>query len=178
MSFQEKAPSRRRHCQQPEHSVLGVGIGGGEKSNTKLVSRSIPSVPSRILDAPDDGRLLLESSWVIPTSLPLPWRRQSMECLPHRVNSVPLIPFQTPTLRRLRDCKKAAPILQLEHLMDQHSSGMCKECKQLRSMDGHTDRVGALAWNRHLLLRVVVATLSLSTTTFIARLLTFGGHTQ
>jgi cell division cycle protein 20 (cofactor of APC complex) len=53
MSFQEKAPSRRRHCQQPEHSV-GVGIGGGEKNPTrKLVSRSIPSVPSRILDAPD-----------------------------------------------------------------------------------------------------------------------------
>jgi cell division cycle 20, cofactor of APC complex len=128
-----------------------------KKANAKLVTRQISSAPSRVLDAPglmDDYYLNL-LSWSDSNVLAVAlqdtvylWNAQSGDIteLCHfdgdgansHISSVSWV--QQGGAHLAVGCSNGAT-----QLWDVHA------VKQLRSMDGHSDRVGALAWNRHML---------------------------
>ena len=157
MSFKEKAPVPKGDTVNNLNVLYTATASAAQKkSNTKLVSRQIPSAPSRILDAPDlmDDYYLNLLSWsdhnVLAVAL---------------ANTVYLWNAASGDIQELctfeggpgSHISSVAWVQQGgAHLAVGTSSGATqmwdvKAGKQLRSMDGHTDRVGALAWNRHIL---------------------------
>ena len=158
MSFKEKAPLPKGDTINNLNILYSAsGTATQKKTNAKLVTRQIPSAPSRVLDAPglmDDYYLNL-LSWSDTNVLAVAlqdtvylWNAQSGDIteLCHfdgdgassHISSVSWV--QEGGAHLAVGTSNGAT-----QLWDVHAT------KQLRSMDGHTDRVGALAWNRHIL---------------------------
>ena len=157
MSFKEKAPLPKGDTVNNLNILYSAsGTATQKKTNTKLASRQIPSVPSRILDAPDlmDDYYLNLLSWSDTNILAVAlantvylWNAQSGEIQ------------ELCTFEGGADAHISSVAWVQEggaHLAVGTSNGETQlwdvqACKQLRSMDGHTDRIGAMAWNRHIL---------------------------
>ncbi|KAL7571279.1 hypothetical protein ACA910_008676 [Epithemia clementina (nom. ined.)] len=140
------------------YSAAAAGGGGGrKKSNAKLVTRQIPNTPSRVLDAPDlmDDYYLNLVSWSDTNILAVALAQ-----------TVYLWDAGSGNIEELCTFDQGGPNSHISsvqwvqeggaHLAIGVSSGMTQlwdvqQGKQLRGMDGHTDRVGALSWNRHIL---------------------------
>jgi len=186
MSFQEKAPVPKGDTVNNLNILYSASASASEKkSNTKLVSRQIPSAPSRILDAPDllDDYYLNLISWSDTNLLAVALAQ-----------TVYLWNAESGDIQELCtfDSGPNAHISSVSwvqeggaHLAIGTSNGATQlwdvnECKQLRSMDGHTDRVGALAWNRHVLTSGSRDTLVVNHDVRIARhnTATFSTHEQ
>ncbi|CAB9513400.1 cycle protein 20 homolog [Seminavis robusta] len=158
LSFAEKAPAPKGDTVNNLSVLYSASASATQKkASTKLVNRSIPSAPSRILDAPgmmDDYYLNL-LSWsdtnvlaVALTDTVYLWNASSGDIQ---------------ELCTIEGGGQDAHISSVQwvqqggaHLAVGTSTGMTQlwdvnECKQLRSMDGHSDRVGALNWNQHIL---------------------------
>jgi cell division cycle 20, cofactor of APC complex len=158
MAYKEKAPAPKGDTINNLNVLYSVAAATNKKmsSNTKLVSRQIPSAPSRILDAPDlmDDYYLNLVSWsdtnVVAVALG---------------QTVYLWNAGTGDIQELCTFEDGpnAHISSVQwvqqggaHVAVGVSNGMTQlwdvqQCKQLRGMDGHSDRIGALAWNRHIL---------------------------
>jgi len=160
LSFQDKAPEPKGDTVNNLAILYSASANAGasrKKASSKLVNRVIPSAPSRILDAPgmkDDYYLNL-LSWSDTNVLAV--------ALSETVYLWNATTGGIQELCTIEDAGQDAPITSVEwvqqggaHLAVGTSTGQTQlwdvnECKQLRSMDGHTDRVGALNWNRHIL---------------------------
>ena len=159
LSYQEKAPAPA----QDAISHLNVLYSASSQSRvpknsgTQLVSRHIPSAPSRILDAPDlldDYYLNLldwsDSNWLAialgPTVFLWNAGTGDIEELCTMDDDVPNAHISSVAWVQQGGT----------HIAVGTSNGFTQlwdvaAGKKLRSMGGHTDRVGAMAWNRHVL---------------------------
>lgn len=160
LSYQEKAPA-------PKGDTVGnlnvlysaaaaaAGPKGKTQASAKLVARHIPSAPSRILDAPElsDDYYLNLVSWN-----DLNWLAIALGKTVYLWNAGT---GAIEELCTLEDNTTVASVSWIQeggvHLAVGTSDGYTQlwdvnDGKKLRSMEGHTDRVGSLAWNRHLLL--------------------------
>jgi cell division cycle 20, cofactor of APC complex len=157
LSYTEKAPAPKGDTINNLNVLYSASLSAGQKKcSTKLVSRHIPSAPSRILDAPDllDDYYLNLVSWSDTNVLAVALGQ-----------TVYLWNATTSAINELctYDIGINAHISSVKwvreggtHLAVGVSSGATQlwdvhQCKQVRSMDGHTDRVGSLSWNRHIL---------------------------
>lgn len=155
LSFQDKAPVPKGDTVNNLNILYSASAGATQKKgSTKLVSRNISSAPARILDAPDmmDDYYLNLLSWSDTNVLAVALSQ-----------TVYLWNASTGGIQELCSVDEGSHISSVSwvqqggaHLAVGTSGGTTQlwdvaECKQLRSMDGHTDRVGALAWNRHIL---------------------------
>lgn len=156
LSFQDKAPAPKGDTVNNLNILYSASAGAAQrKGSTKLVSRTIPTAPARILDAPDmmDDYYLNLLSWSDTNVLAVALSQ-----------TVYLWDAASGDIQEL--CSIDGPGAHISsvswvqqggaHLAVGTSSGATQlwdvqACKQLRSMDGHRDRVGALAWNRHIL---------------------------
>jgi cell division cycle 20, cofactor of APC complex len=127
-----------------------------KKQNVKLVARQLPTRPTRVLDAPnllDDYYLNLvswsDTNWlaiVLGQTVYL-WNAGSGDI-------TELVSFDDDNLEQVTSVAwvQSGGV----HLAIGTSSGKTQlwdvaQGKKLRAMDGHSDRVGALAWNRHMI---------------------------
>lgn len=157
MSFKEKAPVPKGDTINNLNVLYSASASAKQKkSNSKLVSRHIPSTPSRVLDAPDlmDDYYLNLLSWSDTNILAVAL-----------MNTVYLWNAGTGDIQELctYDDGQGSHISSVAwvqeggaHLAVGTSGGKTQlwdvhACKQLRSMDGHSDRVSSMAWNRHIL---------------------------
>ena len=140
------------------YSAAAAASGASrKKANTQLVTRQIPNMPSRVLDAPDlmDDYYLNLVSWSDTNILAVALAQ-----------TVYLWDAGSGNIEELCTFDQGGPNSHISsvqwvqeggaHLAVGVSSGMTQlwdvqQGKQLRAMDGHTDRVGALSWNRHIL---------------------------
>lgn len=159
LTFKDKAPVPSGDIVNNLNILYSATAGAGSRakgSTTHLISRQIPSAPSRILDAPDllDDYYLNLLSWSDSNVLAVALSQ-----------TVYLWNAGTGDIQELCSVEGDADAhissvswvqeggthlaVGTSHgatqLWDVHAS------KQLRSMDGHSERVGALAWNRHIL---------------------------
>ena len=138
-------------------AAAAAAATGRKKSNTQLVTRQIPSAPTRVLDAPDlmDDFYLNLVSWSDTNLLAVALAQ-----------TVYLWDAGSGNIEELCTFDQGGPTSHISsvqwvqegsaHLAIGVSSGMTQlwdvqQGKQLRAMDGHTDRVGSLSWNRHIL---------------------------
>jgi len=157
MSFKEKAPVPNGDTVNNLNVLYSAsGSAKHKKSNTNLVSRQIPSAPSRVLDAPD----LMDDYYINVLS----WSDRNVLAVALS-NAVYLWNAGTGDIQELCtfDEGPGSHISSVSwvqeggaHLAVGTSSGKTQlwdvhAFKQLRSMDGHTDRVSSMAWNRHIL---------------------------
>lgn len=158
MSYQDKAPAPKGDTVNNLNILYSATtqMDPKKKANAKLVSRQIPSAPSRILDAPDlmDDYYLNLLSWSDTNVLAVALNQ-----------TVYLWDAGTGSINELCtfDSGPNAHISSVAwvqeggvHLAVGTSAGSTQlwdvqAGKQLRSMEGHTDRVGSLSWNRHIL---------------------------
>ena len=157
LSFKEKAPVPKGDTVNNLNVLYSASASAKyKKSNTKLVSRQIPSAPIRVLDAPDlmDDYYLNLLSWSDTNILAVAL-----------ANTVYLWNASSGDIQELCTCDDGpgshiSSVSWVQeggaHLAVGTSSGKTQlwdvhAFKQLRSMDGHTDRVSSMAWNRHLL---------------------------
>lgn len=155
LSFKEKAPPPKGDAV----NNLKVLYTSSQKSKTatKLINRQIPSAPSRILDAPD----LLDDYYVNLLS----WNDTNILAVALS-QTVYLWNASSGDIKELCSFEDSGSDTYVSsvswvqeggaHLAVGTSNGKTQlwdvqACKQLRSMDGHTDRVGSLSWNRHIL---------------------------
>lgn len=159
MSFKEKAPVPKGDTVNNLNILYSAsGSAAQKKTNAKLVNRHIPSAPSRVLDAPDlmDDYYLNLLSWSDTNVLAVAL-----------VNTVFLWNAKTGDIQELCTYEEGGSVdahvssvawVQQggAHLAVGTSGGKTElwdvhAGKKLRSMDGHSDRVSSMAWNRHLL---------------------------
>jgi len=160
LSFKEKAPTPRGDTVNNLNVLYSASAGAGAKKTskgTKLVSRHIPSAPSRILDAPDlmDDYYLNLLSWSDTNVLAV-----ALAQTVYLWNAASGDIQELCTLESDSSDNYVSSVSWVQeggaHLAIGTSSGTTQlwdvqASKQLRSMDGHTDRVSALGWNRHTL---------------------------
>ena len=158
LSFKDKAPAPMGDTVNNLKILYSTsGPAAVNKSQaSKHVQRQIPSLPSRILDAPEllDDYYLNLLSWndsnIIAVALSQTvylWNAGNGEIQ------------ELCTLEGGSDTYVSSVSWVQEggsHIAIGTSAGTTQlwdvqASKQLRSMDGHTERVGALSWNRHLL---------------------------
>jgi len=158
LSFKEKAPAPKGDAVN-NLKILYSSSGSSNKSSlsSKLVNRHIPSAPSRILDAPDllDDYYLNLLSWSDTNVLAVALAQ-----------TVYLWNAGTGDIQELCTLDSSAPDAHVSsvkwvqeggtHLAIGTHAGTTQlwdveAQKQLRSMDGHSERVSALSWNRHVL---------------------------
>jgi cell division cycle protein 20 (cofactor of APC complex) len=157
MSFQEKAPTPKGDTVNNLNILYSASASASQKkTNTKLVNRAISSAPSRVLDAPDlmDDYYLNLLSWSDTNILAVALS-----------NTVYLWNAGTGDIQELctyEDGPNAhiSSVAWVQeggaHLAVGTSGGKTQlwdvdARKQIRGMDGHSDRVGSMAWNRHIL---------------------------
>ena len=159
MSFAEKAPVQKGDTVNNLNILYSASASATQKkTNTKLVSRTIPSAPSRVLDAPDlmDDYYLNLLSWSDTNILAVAL-----------ANTVYLWNAGTGDIQELCTYEEGGSVDSHissvawvqeggAHLAVGTSGGTTQlwdvnARKQLRSMDGHSDRIGSMAWNRHIL---------------------------
>ena len=161
MSYQDKAPSPAGDTINNLNILYSAAAAASQKkSNTQLVTRQIPSAPSRVLDAPDlmDDYYLNLISWsdrnVLAVALGATvflWDAASGD-----IQELCSVDDDNNNNNNAHISSVAWVQQGGAHLAVGTSSGTTQlwdvhAGKQLRSMDGHSDRVGALAWNRHVL---------------------------
>ncbi|KAG7370739.1 myosin heavy-chain kinase [Nitzschia inconspicua] len=159
MSFTEKAPAPKGDTVNNLNVLYSASASAKQKKvNVKLVTRQIPSIPTRVLDAPDlmDDYYLNLLSWSDTNILAVAlantvylWNATSGDiqelCTYDEGGSV--------------DAHISSVAWVQEggaHLAVGTSGGMTQlwdvnAGKKLRSMDGHSDRVSSMAWNQHIL---------------------------
>jgi len=159
MSFSEKAPVPKGDTVNNLNVLYSASASATQKkTNKKLVSRSIPSAPTRVLDAPD----LMDDYYVNLLS----WSDKNVLAVA-LANTVYLWNAGTGDIQELCSYEEGesvnAHISSVAwvqeggaHLAVGTSGGKTQlwdvhACKQLRSMDGHSDRISSMAWNRHIL---------------------------
>ena len=159
MSFAEKAPVPKGDTINSLNVLYSASASATQKkTNKKLVSRSIPSAPTRVLDAPDlmDDYYLNLLSWSDTNILAVAL-----------ANTVYLWNAGTGDIQELCTYEEGesvnAHISSVAwvqeggaHLAVGTSGGKTQlwdvhATKQIRSMDGHSDRISSMAWNRHIL---------------------------
>mmetsp|Transcript_21390 Transcript_21390/g.48215 ORF Transcript_21390/g.48215 Transcript_21390/m.48215 type:complete len:538 (-) Transcript_21390:190-1803(-) len=159
MSFAEKAPAPKGDTVNNLNILYSASASASQKkTNTKLVNRVIPSAPTRVLDAPDllDDYYLNLLSWSDTNILAVALN-----------DTVYLWNAGTGDIQELCQYTEGgsvdAHISSVSwvqeggaHLAVGTSGGQTQlwdvhACKQLRSMDGHSDRISSMAWNRHIL---------------------------
>jgi cell division cycle protein 20 (cofactor of APC complex) len=158
LSFKEKAPAPKGDTVN-NLKVLYSSTGYASKNNaaSKAVSRHIPSAPARILDAPD----LLDDYYVNLLS----WNDTNVLAVALS-QTVYLWNAGTGDIQELCTLDGSGSDNYVSsvswvqeggaHLAIGTSAGTTQlwdvhACKQLRTMDGHSDRVGSMSWNRHIL---------------------------
>jgi cell division cycle 20, cofactor of APC complex len=158
LSFQDKAPVPKGDTIN-NLNILYSATGGAEqkKTNVKLVSRHIPSAPTRILDAPDlmDDYYLNLLSWSDTNILAV-----ALSNTVYLWNATSGDIQELCTFEGDGENSHISSVAWVQeggaHLAVGTSIGTSQlwdvqANKQLRSMDGHSDRVGAMSWNRHVL---------------------------
>jgi cell division cycle protein 20 (cofactor of APC complex) len=156
LSYQDKAPLPKGDTVNNLNILYSASAPANmKKSNAKLVDRVLPSAPFRILDAPDlmDDYYCNLLSWSADNILAVAlgqtvylWNAESgdiqelcsLEGTTTHISSVAWVEQGGSFLAVGTSCAKT-------QLWD------VQQGKMLRSMNGHTDRVNALAWNRHIL---------------------------
>lgn len=161
LSYQDKAPAPAGDTINNLHILYSAAssssvTAASNRTGAQLVSRYIASAPSRVLDAPDlmDDYYLNLVDWSVSNWLAIAlgqtiylWNAGTgdidelctFEEGPNaHISSVSWLPNDG------------------SHLAVGTSNGQTQlwdvnECKKIRSMGGHTDRVGALSWNQFLL---------------------------
>ncbi len=157
LSFKDKAPAPKGDTVNNLKVLYSSASSSSRKSKTgKIVSRSIPSEPRRILDAPDmlDEFYVNLLSWSDTNVLAV-----ALGQTVYLWNATSGDIQELCTFDGGADSYISSVSWVQEggaHLAVGTSAGTTQlwdvqACKQLRSMDGHTDRVGALSWNRHIL---------------------------
>uniref|UniRef100_A0A7S4K372 CDC20/Fizzy WD40 domain-containing protein n=1 Tax=Odontella aurita TaxID=265563 RepID=A0A7S4K372_9STRA len=158
LSFKDKAPAPKGDTVNNLKVLYSSSGSTSSKSGqgSKLVNRQIPSAPSRILDAPDllDDYYLNLLSWGASNILAV-----ALSQTVYLWNAGTGDIQELCTLDGAADAHISSVSWVQEggaHLAVGTSAGSTQlwdvnQCKQLRSMDGHTERVGALSWNRHIL---------------------------
>jgi cell division cycle protein 20 (cofactor of APC complex) len=155
LSFKEKAPAPKGDTV----NNLKVLYTSSQKTKTssKLVSRQIPVAPSRILDAPDllDDFYINLLSWSDTNILAV--------ALSQTVYLWNAASGDIQELCSFEDGESDTYVSSVSwvqeggaHLAIGTSEGTTQlwdvqACKRLRTMEGHSDRVGSLSWNRHTL---------------------------
>jgi len=157
LSFQDKAPA-------PKGDTLNnlkvlYSQSKASASNPKLVSRSIPSAPIRVLDAPDlmDDYYLNLLSWsdqnVMAVAL-----GQTVYLWDAATGNIQELCTLSETSEGEESYVSSLSWVQKGgmHLAIGTSSGKTQlwdagAQKLLRTMDGHSDRVGSMSWNNHIL---------------------------
>lgn len=158
LSFADKAPAPKGDTVNNLQVLYSASTTSRKtKAAAKLVSRHIPSAPTRILDAPDllDDYYLNLLSWSDTNVLAVALEQ-----------TVYLWNAETGQIDELCNVEDEGPNAHVAsvswiqegggHLAVGTSWGKTmlwdvRAQKQLRKMDGHSDRVGALSWNRHIL---------------------------
>lgn len=158
LSYQDKAPVPAAGDTVGNLNILysaSAACAQG-KSSAKLVSRHIPSAPSRILDAPDlmDDYYLNLVDWSASNWLAIALGQTVFLWNAGTGDIEELCSFDEGPNAHISSVKWVQE--GGTHLAVGTSNGYTQlwdvnENKKVRSMGGHTDRVGALAWNRHLL---------------------------
>lgn len=195
LSFADKAPAPKGDTVNNLQVLYSASTTSRKsKSSTKLVSRHIPSAPSRILDAPDllDDYYLNLLSWsdtnVLAVALSqtvylwnaetgaidelcnvegqgpdahissVSWIQEGGGHLAVGTSSVSanFLFVLSALIARFTLGEILTKHYPLVHSIHYHQQGNTmlwdvRAQKQLRKMDGHSDRVGALSWNRHIL---------------------------
>lgn len=157
LSFKEKAPAPKGDTVNNLTVLYSSHASGKTNQTAKLVARQIPTAPSRILDAPDllDDYYLNLLSWSDTNILAVALSQ-----------TVYLWNASSGNIQELCTFEGSGPDSYISsvswvqeggaHLAVGTSAGTTQLWdvsaeRQLRSMDGHTDRVGALSWNRHII---------------------------
>jgi len=155
LSYQDKAPVPTGDTLSHLNVLYSVEASNKNKSSVNTtVSRHIPSAPSRILDAPDlkDDYYLNLVSWSDTNVLAVALG-----------SAVYLWDASDGSIHELCECTDHDCICSVAwvqqggtHLAVGLSNGTTQlwdvvQQKMLRRMEGHVDRVGSLAWNRHVL---------------------------
>jgi len=162
ISYQEKAPAPKGDTVSNLNILYSASASSCNQrgsSNTKLVARQIPSAPSRILDAPDlmDDYYLNLVSWSDTNVLAIALSQTVYLWNAGTGDIQELCTFEDDSGSVGAHISSVSWVQEGgEHIAVGTSSGKTQlwdvnECKQIRSMDGHTDRVSSLAWNSHLL---------------------------
>ena len=158
LSFKEKAPAPRGDAVTNLKILYSSSGSYSSKPNnsSKLVSRHIPSAPSRILDAPEllDDYYLNLLSWSDTNVLAV-----ALAQTVYLWNAGTGDIQELCTLESSHDAHVSSVKWVQEggtHLAIGTHEGKTQlwdvqACKQLRSMDGHSERVSSLSWNKHIL---------------------------
>jgi cell division cycle protein 20 (cofactor of APC complex) len=157
LSFKEKAPAPKGDTVNNLKVLYSSSGQSMSSQSSKLINRSIPSAPSRILDAPD----LLDDYYVNLLS----WSDTNILAVA-LAQTVYLWNASSGDIQELCTFEGTGADTHVSsvswvqeggaHLAIGTSSGATQlwdvqAMKSVRSMGGHTDRVGALSWNRHIL---------------------------
>ena len=158
LSFKEKAPAPKGDTVNNLKVLYSAsGYTSKNSQSSKLINRSIPSAPSRILDAPDmlDDYYVNLLSWSDTNVLAV-----ALAQTVYLWNATSGDIQELCTFEGTGTDTHVSSVSWVQeggaHLAIGTSSGATQlwdvqSCKQLRSMDGHSDRVGSLSWNRHIL---------------------------
>ena len=156
LSFEEKAPVPRGDAVNHLKIFYSASGKNNVKSGSKLVSRHIPSAPTKILDAPElkDDYYLNLISWSESNLLAIALSQQVYVWNASSGGVQELCSFDNGPDAHISSVswvQKGGP-----HLAVGTSEGTTQlwdvqAGKMLRSMNGHSQRVGALAWNDHIL---------------------------
>jgi cell division cycle 20, cofactor of APC complex len=164
LSYKDKAPVPANDALNQLNVLYSAGINSrgllSKRANDAehLVSRHISSAPSRILDAPDlldDYYLNLvdwsDSNWLAIALGPTVflWNASTGEI-------EELCNFNDASVPNAYISSVSWVQQGGTHLAVGTSNGCTQlwdvqACRKVRSMTGHTDRIGSLAWNRHIL---------------------------
>ena len=186
ISYQEKAPVPKGDTVNNLNILYSASSSSNaKKGSTKLVSRHIPTAPSRILDAPDlkDDFYLNLVSWNEKNVLAVALDKTVYLWNAGTGDIQELCTFDESPDSYISSVKWVQE--GGTHLAVGVSSGMTQlwdanECKRVRNMDGHTARVGTLAWNRHNLSSGSVDSTIVNHDVRVARhnIATLKGHSQ
>lgn len=163
LSYQEKAPAPAVDSinqlnvlySAASHSNASAKNG---KSGTHLVARHISSAPTRILDAPDllDDYYLNLVDWSDSNWLAIALGQTVFLWNAGTGDIEELCSFNDVSVPNAHVSSVSWVQQGGTHLAVGTSNGCTQlwdvqACKKVRSMDGHSDRIGAMAWNRHIL---------------------------
>jgi cell division cycle protein 20 (cofactor of APC complex) len=155
LSFKDKAPAPKGDTVNNMKVLYSSASSAAARTKApQTVNRHIPSAPSRVLDAPDllDDYYLNLISWSDTNLLAV--------ALANTVYLWNAASGEIDELCTLDSSNYVSSVQWVQqgggHLAVGTSSGATQlwdvnGCKQLRSMDGHSERVGALSWNQHVL---------------------------
>ncbi|CAM9392149.1 unnamed protein product [Chrysoparadoxa australica] len=126
-----------------------------QKTATAKVTRSIPSAPIRVLDAPDmlDDYYLNLLSWGTNNVLAVALAQTVYlwEASTGSITELFTLEDDNDYVCSVQWIQEGGSHIAVGTASSQVMLWDAQACKQVRSMDGHSARVGALAWNKHIL---------------------------